>query len=186
MKKILTIISLLTISFGYSQVYDGYADNKHSVGFTTQSKAMGLSYTMDRGINDYLSYGVSLGFIINHSAPKTYTVVDPNDPTIVNEYEIDPSETFLEKLDFNFRLNTHFNKILNLGEKFDAYLGPNVGRNIGGQIGTRFLILDNFGFFAEANIPFKKRLINLDDEENGNYYKFYEQPVFSIGIVFSN
>lgn len=184
MRKFFTLLSFCVVSTSFGQVYDGFADNKTSLGASFQSGGIGIHAAFDRGINDFLSYGVTFGIIVQN---------DVEFPSIPDGfggfYTVEPEagDKFMETIDFNVRLNVHLNQLLNLGDNLDFFAGPNLGRNFGGQVGTRYMISDGFGFFAEANVPFKKNLINISgEEESANYYDFYEQPVFSIGIVISN
>ena len=180
MRRILTILSFCVLSTGFGQVFDGEDDTKISLGASFQSKGVGAFGAFDKGINDYLSYGVSFGAVLKSDYPTE--IVTTDEFGVETSEEILGSDSFTEKIDFNARLNLHFNHILDLGYNFDFFLGPNVGRNVGGQIGTRYLITENVGLFAEANVPIIKNVINIEDSEV-NYYKFYEQPVFNFGIV---
>lgn len=180
MRKILVVLCFYVVSTSFGQVFDGDDDTKVSFGPSFQSKGVGAFGAFDKGINDYLSYGVSFGVVLKSDYPTE--IVTTDEFGFETREEILGSDSFTEKIDFNARLNLHFNHLLDLGYNFDFFLGPNIGRNLGGQIGTRYLITENVGFFAEANIPISKNIINIEDSEV-NYYKFYEQPVFNIGIV---
>ena len=180
MRRILTILSFCVVSTGFGQVFDGEGDTKISLGASFQSKGVGAFGAFDRGINDYLSYGVSFGAVLKSDYPTE--IVTTDEFGFETSEEILESDSFTEKLDFNARLNLHFNHLLDLGYNFDFFVGPNIGRNLGGQIGTRYLVTENVGLFAEAYIPISTNIINFEDSEV-NYYKFYEQPVFNIGIV---
>ncbi|MFD2908730.1 DUF6646 family protein [Flavobacterium ardleyense] len=183
MKNFFTVLGFLIFTTTFSQVYDGFADIKKSFGASFQDKGIGIVGNYDTGLSDYFSYGVSFGLIVKNSYPKSIIAYDQfNQP-----YELDsqPENKLMEIIDFNARLNLHMNKLLNLGDNFDLYAGANAGRNFGGQAGTRYLITEGFGFFAEVNVPFVTNIINLNDDAE-NFYKFYEQPVLSVGIVISN
>jgi hypothetical protein len=191
MKKIILSVALLCISNVFSQAYDGYADNKTSIGGTFQKGAVGLVFSFDRGINDYLSYGSSFGFTVSSTAPPEFTTTT-ND--VFNEFkpiQYERGELLAERIDLNLRLNGHFGKLMGLGEMADVFAGINVGlRAVGTQIGARYLISDSFGFFAEGSLPISKyRGVALRGESNtnsDNLLPYYEQPVFSVGIIFSN
>jgi outer membrane protein G len=188
MKKIILSIAFLSVSNLFSQAFDGYADNKTSVGGTFQKGAIGAVFTFDRGINDYLSYGSSFGFTVKSDAPPAIVTTSNG---IVNSYQIDASELLTERIDFSLRLNAHFGQLLGLNEMMDIYAGGNVAlRAAGAQAGIRYLITDGFGFFAEASAPFYK-YVKSNSTENGtinlvNYLPYYEQPVVGFGIIISD
>lgn len=188
MKKTFLSIALLGITAVFGQAYDGYADNKTSIGATFQSGATGIVASFDRGINDYISYGSSIGATIKSDTPIKSSSVDYLGNVVNNEYE--KSDLFLERIDFNLRLNGHFGKLIGLGEMADIYGGGNISfRNIGAQVGVRYLISDGFGFFAEARIPvikFTAMSSASGSNESKNILPYYEQAVFGIGILISN
>jgi hypothetical protein len=67
----------------------------------------------------------------------------------------------------------------------DLYGGLNIGfRNLGAQVGVRYLISEGFGFYLEAGLPVSKH--ELLDTDEKNYFNYYDQPVLNIGIVISN
>lgn len=181
-------LALLATSIGFAQAYDGFGDHKTSVGATIQSQGIGLVFDFDRGITDYISYGTSLGFIVKaDDLPKTYYTQSG-----VTYENADPesSTLFLEKIDFSVHLNGHYGKLMGMNEMMDFYGGLSLGfRNIGAQVGYRYLVSDNFGFFVNTALPvYKFSVLSADTtRENGikDYYPFYNQPVFGIGIVFS-
>lgn len=179
MRKIFTILSALVFTTSFSQVYDGLADTKISFGPSFQSNGIGVFGAYDYGLNDLFSAGVSFGVIVQNDYPE---ITDTD--SFGNSIEYESSDKFLETIDFNVRLNMHFNQLLDLGYNFDFFAGPNLGKNFGAQAGVRYLVGENFGFFAETNIPIATNIINLSDSEV-NLYKFYEQPVFSVGIIIS-
>ncbi len=180
MKKIITLIAVLLTTTGFSQAYDGFGDTKLSTGLSFQNGGIGLSVSSDRGMSDYISMGFNFGIVLNAKKIETTTVV--NGESYSNE--IEASDSFLEKLDLNYRLNGHFGEMIGMSEMSDVYGGLNLGfRNIGSQIGFRYLISDSFGFYAEANVPVAK--LGLFGNDSVNYYKFYEQPVGQLGLVFS-
>jgi hypothetical protein len=190
MKKIILSVALLGFSAIFSQAFDGYADNKTSIGGSFQKGATGIVFNFDRGINDYLSYGTSFGLTISSDPPKQVVTI-LNDEPYIKKYE--DKDLFLERVDFNLRLNGHFGKLIGLGEMADVFAGGNISfRTFGAQIGARYLVSDSFGFFAEANVPITKFTgASLYNESNSdvkseNILPYYEQPVFGVGIIISN
>lgn len=181
MKKLFICIATVAITNTFGQAFDGYGDNKTSVGITSQKNAIGLVGHFDRGINDFLSYGTSLGFVISSSDPQM-AYIDSSGNVSYSDY--DKSDSFTEKLDFNFHLDAHLSKKLDLSEMTDVTAGVSLGfRNIGAQIGYKYLITDGFGFFAQATVPVVK---HNTFSKNTDYFDYYNQAVFGIGIVFNN
>jgi len=178
MRKILFLGLLISCAnIAYSQAFDGTGDNKTAIGANFQKGGIGLNFAFDRGLNDYLSYGFSFGFLL-----KSETATRTFDNTVS---EVDNSEVFLEKIDANARLNGHFGELIGMSEMMDLYGGLNIGfRNLGAQVGVRYLISEGFGFYLEAGLPVSEyELLNTDET---NYFNYYNQPVLNIGIVISN
>ena len=167
-------------STGFAQFY--FDESVVSVGATFQDGGTGIQFISDTSFNDYVSVGGSVGYVFSVDQAQVKEV-DPYDGT-VTYYDVADSETFLERMDFNLRLNVHFNEIAKLPENLDVYAGGNFGRNIGSQVGVRYAFADWFGVYGEAVIPIVKNIFKLT--EGANYYKLYEQPVIGIGVFFSN
>jgi hypothetical protein len=178
MRKILFLGLLISYAnIAYSQAYDGTGDNKTSIGANFQKGGIGLNFAFDRGLSDYLSYGFTFGFLLKS---ETATFTDG-----VTVSEVGNSEVFSEKIDVNARLNGHFGDLIGMNEMLDLYGGLNIGfRNLGAQVGVRYLISEGFGFFLEAGLPVSK--YQLLDTMETNYFDYYDQPVLNIGIVISN
>ena len=176
MKKIITAAALLAITTVFSQAFDGQGDKKFSIAANIQNGGQGLNLISDTGISDYVSMGFNFGLIVNSPGDE-----DAKDS---NGYSIEKSKLFLEKLDFNYRVNGHFGRLIGMSEISDVYGGLNIGfRNLGIQAGYRYFITEGFGFFGEAVVPVVKFDL-FEKDNNSNYYKFYEQPSVNLGIVF--
>jgi hypothetical protein len=182
MKKVFICIATLAITSSFGQAFDGYGDGKLSLGLTTQSGATGLEFATDKGLSDFLSYGAVFGFAF--SSDNKYSYTDPYSGQTV-QGEITGGDSFSEKIDFHFRLDGHFGKMLGLSDMQDVAGGINVGtRNIGLHAAYKYFITDGFGFYADMSIPFVKyRFIGT---EKVDYFNYYNQPVFGIGIIFNN
>jgi hypothetical protein len=170
MKKLFICIAVLAISNTFGQAFDGYGDNKTSIGLTTQSGATGLVFNFDKGLDDNFSFGSTFGFTVSSNTSE-------------DAERIEKGDALMERIDFGLRLNYHFGKQIGLSDMSDVYGGASLNaRNIGVNVGYTFMVSDGFGFFAEAAVPvYKYNLFNGTD--NVSYYNFYNQPVFGIGIV---
>ncbi len=181
MKKTLTLVALLAVSSSFAQAFNGYGDSKTSIGVTSQKDAIGLVGHFDKGLNDFLSYGTTFGFAISTNDPKIANV-DSNGT--ITYSEVDKSETFSEKIDLNVHLDAHLAEKIGMSDSQDVTAGLNLSfRNIGLQLGYKYMITDSFGFFANASLPVYK--LQLFDKAK-DYFNYYNQSVVGIGIVIGN
>jgi hypothetical protein len=181
MKKTIILVALLATTCTFAQAFDGYGDSKTSIGVTSQTDAIGLVGHFDKGLNDFLSYGTTLAFAISTNDPKLASIQSNG---TVTYYDVDKSETFAEKIDFNVHLDAHLAEKIGLSDSQDVTAGLNLGfRNIGLQLGYKYMITDDFGFFANVSAPVYK--LNIF-EKNKDYFNYYNQTVFGIGIVIGN
>lgn len=177
MKKIITSIAILAITFASAQAFDGYGDKKSSFSGNFQKGGIGLTATWEYGYTDYISIGTSMSYII--SSDKSKFILPDEDGIIV-----EPEDAFIEKIDFNARIDGHLGKVMGMGEMSDVYLGAKLSfRNVGVQTGFRYLFTDTFGLFAEASVPVYA--FNKSYDFGENIYPFYQQFAFNLGIVFS-
>lgn len=191
MKKIITSIALLSFSLIFSQAYDGYGDTKTSVSVGIQNGGIGLTATWDKGVTDYISYGSSFGFMVK--SEEVIEIKEVSEFDFLQQQQViktvaTPVETrdlLSEKIDFNFRMDCHLGKAIGMGEMSDIYFGGRLAiRNLGAQLGFRYLLNDNFGFFAESFAPFYNFSL-FEEDGKKNYLKYYEQPAVNFGLVFS-
>lgn len=181
MKKGIILVALLAVSSSFAQAFDGYGDSKTLVGVTTQTNATGLVAHFDKGINDLLSYGTTIGFVISSNDPKIAFV---DYQGVVTYQDYDTSDSFSEKIDFNFHLDAHLGKSFGLKDMTDVTVGASLSsRNVGLQAGYKYMLSDSFGFFANASLPIVKHNTFSKDKD---YFNYYNQAVFGIGIVFGN
>jgi hypothetical protein len=193
MKKIVTSIALLSFSLIFSQAWNGSDDYKTSLSVDIQKGGLGLTATFETGLNDYVSCGSSFGIILNSDPvfdlfDETYYIPQDfgNDITATKsvEKQVENSKVFTEKIDFNLRFNGHLGETIGMGKMSDLYFGLRIAlRNLGPQVGIIYQINDHFGFFGEGYVPIEYYYI-VDGKEK-NYYKFYEQPMVNLGLVFS-
>lgn len=188
---------LFTILFfiifqSFGQAFDGYGDRKMFFGASFQSKAVGLTYFYEGAMNDYFSYGSEIGFVVKSNLPTTYQADwDYNGDGVVNnedQIEIDESSATTEKIYLALRLNGHLTEALKMGEKSDLYLGVNIGKNFGAQVGGRYMFGEVFGINLEANVPIISNVLGSltgigTDDNVDNYYSFYEKVFLNFGAV---
>ena len=163
MKKIFTVIAVLSVAFASAQAFKGKGDLKGQVGLTLQDGGTGIGISTDFGMGENMSFGIVAGYMLN-----------------ANEVAGEKTR-FEDRADLRVRFNANIGNVLKLDENMDVYPGLNLGlRNFGGHLGFRYFFTDGFGMFAEANTP----LARYDTDVNG-YENYNNQFVFTIGASFN-
>ena len=138
MKKLITVLLVLSASFVNAQAFKGKGDVKLQVGATMQEYATGIVTTADFGLGENISVGGSIGYLLN----TTDAVGTPK---------------FDDRFDAKLRFNANIGNVLNISEKFDVYPGLDLGlRNFGAHLGARYFFTDGFGVYTEAGVPLAK------------------------------
>ncbi|MBD0831085.1 DUF6646 family protein [Aestuariibaculum sediminum] len=162
MKKLILLVSILSISLAHSQAYVGVNDNKFQVGVNLQDNATGINLTYDYGLGDNISVGIS----------STYALG-------VNE-DIDAS--FGDRFDLKGRFNANLGNVINVDENFDLYPGLNLSlKNFGGHLGARYFFTPGFGVYTELNAPLAK----YKTEDLTPAEELHNQFTISFGASFS-
>jgi len=162
MKKLITVLLVLSASFVNAQAFKGKGDVKLQVGATMQEYATGIVTTADFGLGENISVGASVGYLLN----TTDAVGTPK---------------FDDRFDAKLRFNANIGNVLKISEKFDVYPGLDLGlRNFGAHLGARYFFTDGFGVYTEAGIPLAKYNTNAV-----GYERFNNQFVFQIGASFN-
>lgn len=162
MKKIITLLLVVSASFANAQAFKGKGDIKFQVGATLQENATGIATTVDFGLGENLSYGFAVSYLLN----TTTAVGTPK---------------FDDRFDAKARFNANIGNVLNISDKLDVYPGLDLGlRNFGTHLGARYFFTDGFGVFTEAGVPLAKYNTNAV-----GYERFNNQFVFQIGASFN-
>ena len=162
MKKIITLLLVVSASFVNAQAFKGKGDVKFQVGATMQEYATGIATTVDFGLGENLSYGFAVSYLLN-----TTTVVG--------------TPKFDDRFDAKARFNANIGNVLNISDKLDVYPGLDLGlRNFGAHLGARYFFTDGFGIYTEAGVPLAKYNTNAV-----GYERFNNQFVFQIGASFN-
>jgi hypothetical protein len=162
MKKLITVLLVLSASFVNAQAFKGKGDVKLQVGATMQEYATGIVTTADFGLGENISVGASVGYLLN----TTDAVGTPK---------------FDDRFDAKLRFNANIGNVLKISEKFDVYPGLDLGlRNFGAHLGARYFFTDGFGVYTEAGVPLAKYNTNAI-----GYERFNNQFVFQIGASFN-
>lgn len=163
MKKIITVVALVTVSLINAQAFKGKGDIKGQVGLTIQDGGTGIGVSTDFGIGENMSFGIVAGYMLNADE-------------ILGE-----KPRFEDRADLKVRFSANIGNVLKLSDNMDVYPGLNLGlRNFGGHLGFRYFFTNGFGMFAEANTP----LARYDTDVNG-FENYNNQFVFTIGASFN-
>ncbi|EKT3957534.1 DUF6646 family protein [Flavobacterium psychrophilum] len=170
MKKIMTLLLVLSASIANAQAYKGKGDIKAQVGANIQTGTQGIFASGDYGIGENISIGLSANYSL--SANQEYF----NDSTLSSE-----SPAFLDRVDLKARFNANIGNVLGLDKKMDVYPGLDLGtRNFGIHAGFRYFFTDGFGVFGEAGLPLAKYSTNASVFSNYN-----NQFAFNVGASFN-
>jgi len=162
MKRIITLLLVLSASFANSQAFKGKGDKKFQVGATMQEYGTGIAATIDFGAGENISYGFSTSYLLN-------TTTKAGTPK------------FSDKFNAKARFSANIGNVLNISDKLDIYPGLDLGlRNFGAHLGARYFFTDGFGIYTEAGIPLAKYDSNVI-----GYERFNNQFVFQIGASFN-
>lgn len=162
MKKLVVLLSILSVSFANAQAFKGNTDNKLQIGVNFQDLATGINVSYDYGLGENISVGLTGAYALS-----------------IKE---DLHATFGERIDVKARFNAHIGSVLNFDDNFDLYPGLNLGlKNFGGHVGARYFFSEGFGIFAETVFPLAKYKTNITN----NADKIHNQFVFNIGASFN-
>jgi outer membrane protein G len=169
MKKIITLLLLISLGFVNAQAYKGKGDIKAQVGANIQEDATGIQASTDFGIGENMSYGFTANYLLS---VQDNLIVD-NKTT---------STDFLDRFDLKARFSANIGNVLKLNPKMDIYPGLNLGlRNFGAHLGFRYFFTDGFGLYSEAGFPISKY-----DTNSSNLFRDYNnQFTLNMGISFN-
>lgn len=162
MKKLaFLIITIVFVSVGHSQAYNGAGDLKLQVGANLQSNGTGIVTGLDYGIGQNFSVGATASLLLG-----------------VNELLNVP---FVDKFDVKARVNANLGDVFQFGDNIDIYPGLNLSlKNFGAHLGARYFFSDGFGVFFELNGPLAKYKKELTPSE-----KFHNQLTINLGASFN-
>ena len=162
MKKLLFIITILSVSLVNSQAFTGSGDNKFQIGINLQDNATGVNASYDFGVGENMSLGFSSSYALG---------VDD----AINA-------DFIDRVDIKARFNANLGNVINIDENFDIYPGLNFSlKNFGGHLGMRYFFTSGFGVYTEFNVPLAK----YDTDTLSPAKKLHNQFTASIGASFN-
>ncbi len=162
MKKLILLLTILSVSLVHSQAFKGSMDNKLQIGANIQDGATGINLSYDYGLGENISVGVSSAYALS-----------------IND-AIDAD--FGDRFDIKGRFNAHLGSVLDIDDNFDLYPGLSLSlKNFGGHVGARYFFSEGFGVFTEAVFPIAK--YDANDLKPADY--IHNQFVVNLGAVFS-
>ena len=158
MKKIIVLITFLSINLGFSQAFKGKEDFKLQIGAALVNKGTGLNFSVDKGLGDNISAGISTSYLLG-----------------VTENEESKADA-LDRFDVKGRFNIHLSNIIKLGDNFDIYPGINLGiKNLGLHTGARYFFNNGLGLYTEFDFPISKF-------EKDITYQYYNSFKVHLGV----
>ena len=163
MKKLITVIAIITVSLVNAQAFKGKGDIKAQVGMNIQDHGTGINVSADFGICENMSYGFVASYLLSVTEVEGFK---PN---------------FGDRADFKARFNANLGNVFKLDKAIDIYPGLDLGtRNFGAHLGFRYFFTDGFGVYTEAGVP----LARYDSNIQG-FDEYNNQFVFQIGASFN-
>ena len=160
MKKIITLLLLVSVSVANAQAFTGKGDKKINVGATFQEDGTGIEASIDFGLGENFSFGFGTSYVLGINNSSTY------------------SNDFNDRIDARLRLNANLGSVFGLNPKMDVYPGLDIStKNFGGHVGFRYFFTDGFGLFTEGVFPIAK----YDTESGG----FNNQFTLNLGASFN-
>lgn len=164
MKKIITLLALVSVSLLSAQAYKGAGDLKLDVGTSLQKDGRAIRAAADLGFAQNISFGFAASYILNSD---------------INILGAEPK--FADRIDAKIRLNANIGDVLKLDSKLDVYPGLNFSfKNLGAHLGARYFFTDGFGVHAETGFPIAK----YNNNPVGFEY-FNNQFTLNFGITFN-
>ena len=163
MKKLILIVTILSVSLINAQAFKGLNDNKFQVGTSLQSNATGINVSYDYGIGENMSVGISSSYALG----------------LNKDIELGVDTT--DRIDVKARFSANLGNVINIDENFDFYPGLSLSlKNFGGHLGMRYFFSDGFGLYTEFNAPFAK--YNTDVLSPGE--ELFNQFTVNVGVSF--
>lgn len=168
--RILTVLILMFFAqFSFGQAFYGKGDVIFQVGGNFQDRGRGINGSLDFGIGDNISLGISSSYLLGV------------DRTTNSEGKNVPVPEFSDRFDIKGRFNANLGSVLNIDDRLDVYPGLNVSlKNFGGHLGLRYFFTHGFGIYSEFNFPFSR--YNTDVLTPSE--KLHNQFSFNIGAAF--
>src|SRR5690554_7114921 len=168
MRLYATIIVFFCVQIGFAQAYYGKGDVIFQVGAKFQDNGTGSTVSLDFGLGDNISLGVTSTYLLGVQE-------------LPNVHGVKELPKFKDRFDLKGRFNANLGNVIKIDDKIDFYPGLYLSlKNFGGHVGARYFFTYGFGVFAEFDFPISK--YNIDKLLPAE--KLHNQPTFSIGAAF--
>ncbi|UQD55485.1 DUF6646 family protein [Flavobacterium sp. K5-23] len=165
MKKIATLLLLLSVCLLNAQAFKGNGDVKGQIGTTIQNGGTGIFVSTDFGIGENMSLGLTTNYLLSASKDALGNLPE-----------------FGDRIDLKARFNANLGSVLQLESNMDIYPGLDLGlKNFGAHLGFRYFFTDGFGLFGEAGVPIAK----YDTNKTSFGHNLNNQFTFNIGASFN-
>ena len=163
MNRLVVYAALLVSLFVQAQVFKGKGDVKGQVGASFQDNANGIALSVDYGVGENISVGVTTNYLLN---ANRYLAIKPR---------------FEDRADIRLRFNANIGNVFKLDKNWDIYPGLSLGfRNFGGHIGARYFFTNGFGLYTELSAPLSRY-----DSDVVGYEHYNNQFTLNIGASFT-
>ena len=153
MKKISTLILIISACFVTAQAYKGKGDIKVQVGGNFQNGGSGIHASTDFGLGQNMSYGLAASYLLNATEGNASDV------------------KFGDRIDLKARFNANIGDVMGLDKKMDFYPGLDLSlKNFGAHLGFRYFFTEGFGVYTEAGFPLAK--YDSNDIDYNNQFQF--------------
>lgn len=169
MKKLITLIAILSLQFAIGQAYHGQGDVKFQVGANLQNNGTGIMASLDFGLGENISVGFASAYLLG--VDKEWN----------SEGKKVPIPDFKDRFDLKARFNANLGNVINIDENFDVYPGLYASlKNFGGHLGARYFFSPGFGVFTELNVPISKYNTDILTESE----LLHNQVSVNLGVSF--
>ena len=139
MKKIITLLLLVSFASAGAQAFKGKGDKKINVGAAFQENGTGIEASIDFGIGENVSFGFATSYVLG---------VYGNNAN---------NQNFDDRYDASVRISANLGSVFKMDPKMDIYPGLDLSlKNFGGHVGFRYFFTEGFGLFTEGVFPIAK------------------------------
>jgi hypothetical protein len=176
MKRILTVLAfsvlVLNMQKASAQAYDGKGDSKIFLGYANTKGYSAVQLKYEGGNSNLISMG----------AAWTYFFIKEDSSNIGTD---DGFSNIFDRSEFDIFTNFHLNRLLQLDDRSDVYIGPFLSlQTTGIQAGYKYNFSERFGVYAEVSQGIYN-IFNFVTESDSKSSTYDTRTLFSAGITFN-
>lgn len=142
MKRVLSLLLLVSACFVNAQAFKGAGDTKFDIGVNIQDMGTGMRISTDFGVGENMSFGIAASYLLSVDQFEKNGLGKPG---------------FGDRVDAKLRFNANLGRVFQLPSAVDVYPGLDLGlKNFGAHLGARYYFSEGFGVFGEAGLPISK------------------------------